>query len=173
MSVKDTKGVTVVELLVVLLIVGILASILGLTWNSFVARQEVRATTDRVYWALQSGKTLAKANKVSTEVCFKKTSTETQYSAHKWEAALPCANAKWQKLSSISKAEIDIDNSTFLRRIDGDSTKWRSLFNWDGTTRGRLGRIVIKSRQTNSKGCVFVSTLLGAMRTAQDEDCNR
>ena len=43
-------------------------------------------------------------------------------------------------------------------------------FNYKGNTNGQLGRITLSLRSGGTaKRCVFVSTLLGGMRTAKDQ----
>ena len=68
---KSETGFTLVEVLVVVLIVGIIATIAGPSWLTFTNQRRVTAANDVVLRALQEAQSKAKKEKVSYSVSFK------------------------------------------------------------------------------------------------------
>jgi prepilin-type N-terminal cleavage/methylation domain-containing protein len=70
-SSKSEEGYTLIEMLVVIMIIAILATIIGPSWFTFMDQRRVNAAKDLVYSELQKAQSEAKAKKVSYSVSFR------------------------------------------------------------------------------------------------------
>jgi type II secretory pathway pseudopilin PulG len=68
---KGDEGYTIIELLIIVLILGIFASIAAPSWQAFINRQRVRTVNDRVLQSLRSAQSEAKRSKRDVTVTFK------------------------------------------------------------------------------------------------------
>jgi type II secretory pathway pseudopilin PulG len=67
---KNEAGYTIIELLIIVLILGIFASIAVSSWQAFITRQRVRTVNDRVLQTLRSAQSEAKRSKRDITVTF-------------------------------------------------------------------------------------------------------
>jgi type II secretory pathway pseudopilin PulG len=74
---KGDEGYTIIELLIIVLILGIFASIAAPSWLAFINRQRVRTVNDRVLQSLRSAQSEAKRSKRDVTVTFKYDSNAT------------------------------------------------------------------------------------------------
>lgn len=181
-SEKSHRGYTLVEILVIVVIVGILSAIAAPSWLAFLTRQRLNAAQAQALSAMREAQTSAKREKRVWEACFRQNETEKklEWSAHPVSASggVMCANARWQNLidsdgDMIAIATTGTARSTLFNR----NNIYRVQFGYKGTVNGQLGKIAfIPANQTNqnnaSKRCVVVSTLLGAIRTGGNNECN-
>lgn len=173
---SSQSGFTLLELLVVMVMVGILSALAGPSWSSFVNSQRLGTMQDEVLRALRKGQAEGRQKRRVWEVCFRDRQGVIEYSTHPFAGVTGCGNAKWQPLGAEldAKVMIDADNSTLFQRNEA----YRMQFQPTGWANGRLGRLTLQMRNPASaaggdRRCVFVSTLLGAMRVDRDKDCLR
>lgn len=169
-------GFTLLELLVVLGILGILAAIAAPTAIATLNNHRVNAAGDVARQALRQAQGRARQQRRQWEVCFRDQAGQVQYSIHPTHRQPHCRNATWQPLGGETalgrQVAIDPSATTFYRTANG----YRAQFQPDMDANGRLGRItwMVRDRPDASpRSCVFVSTLIGAMRMDADEDCLR
>ncbi len=74
-SAKQAAGFTLIELIVVALMIGVLATIAAPGWLAFTNRQRVNKVNDAVLSALQNAQTEAKRRKLSYSVSFRTNGT--------------------------------------------------------------------------------------------------
>jgi type II secretory pathway pseudopilin PulG len=72
---KNEAGFTIIELLIIVLILGIFASIAAPSWLAFINRQRARTVNDRVLQTLRSAQSEAKRSKRDITVTFDLTAT--------------------------------------------------------------------------------------------------
>jgi type II secretory pathway pseudopilin PulG len=181
-SEKSHQGYTFLECLTIIAIVGILSAIAAPTWLGFVTRLRLNAAQAQALSAMREAQTAAKREKRVWEACFRQNETEkkVEFSAHPVPAAGGgmCANARWQNLIESDGDGIAIaTNGTARSTLFNRNNIYRVQFGYKGRVNGQLGKITfIAANQTNqnraSKRCVVVSTLLGAIRTAGNNECN-
>lgn len=181
-SEKSHQGYTFVELLVIVVIVGILSAIAAPSWLAFLTRVRLNAAQAQTLSAMREAQAAAKREKRVWEACFWQNATEqkVQWSAHPVPASGGgiCANAQWQNLIESDADQIAIATSGIARStLFNRNNIYRVQFGHKGRVNGQLGKITfIAANQPNqnqgSKRCVVVSTLLGAIRTAGNNECN-
>jgi Tfp pilus assembly protein FimT len=181
-SEKSHQGYTFVEFVAIIVIIGILSAIAAPSWLGFLTAQRLNAAQAQALSIMREAQASAKREKRVWEACFRQNATEkkVQWSAHPVPASGGgmCANARWQNLIESDGDQIAIATSGTARStLFNRNNIYRIQFGYKGRVNGQLGKITfIAANQTNqnrgSKRCVVVSTLLGAIRTAGNNECN-
>ncbi len=157
---RDRRGFTLVEILVVILIAGVLAAIAAPGWFRFMADRRVNAGIDKVHLALREAQSQAVRTKRTWQASFREENGVVQWAVHPDEEE----PGPWNNLNS----QLQFGDRTTLRQAGGLR---RARFNHRGWVKGQLGRVTLEVEGSEAKRCVFVSTLLGALRRARGEDC--
>ncbi|HLP87545.1 MAG TPA: prepilin-type N-terminal cleavage/methylation domain-containing protein [Nostocaceae cyanobacterium] len=161
------SGFTVIESLVVIILIAVIVAIAFPSWLAFINQQRTRAAQNRALTMLRDAQVNAQREKVNWQVCFWDDGEQVLGSVHR------AGNGECQTTNAESIIEGDSKfvgmSSTFATDASG---KYRMQFKFDGSVNGIPRSITFTARNTNAaKRCVFVSTILGAMRTATDSDC--
>lgn len=163
-------GFTLVELLVIVVVIAILSAIATPSWQAFLKRYRLNASQAEALSIMRQAQHKAKSEKRVWEASFRKSDRYIQWSVH--PVSDTQTNYTWNYLLSEDADQIDIDTTkTTLRQSNGT---YNIQFQYKGRVNGQLGRITFMSPAANDKAprrCVFVSTLLGAMRTDSDKGC--
>lgn len=176
---KSDGGYTLLEVLIIAAIIGILSAIAAPSWLGFLTRLSLNAAQAEALTIMRDAQGKAKLQKRVWEACFWQNDSDrkVQWSVHPVSQSSGdiCTNARWQNLirSDADKIAIDI-NSSARATLFNRNNIYRVQFNHKGWVNGQLGKITFTTRnQTNNspRRCVVVSTLLGALRTAQDREC--
>lgn len=169
---SSIAGFTLLETLVVVLIVGILVGILIPTWQGLVDRSRLKTSINRIYWAIQDAKTNARRYKSTWQASFRESDGKVQWAVHH-KNTVP-NSSDWRSLEQnirIVDTSLHPDDPNYSTFYFRRSTKqYRVQFNYKGNTNGRMGRITLGSN-SEDKRCVIVSTLIGTIRTAKNDDC--
>lgn len=169
---QGVAGFTLVELLAALALLGVLTAIAAPSWVTFVQRARLEAVNDAAARSLRETQGRARQTHRDWEWCFRDRGGRLEYAAHAVGTA-NCATAQWRSLGEELefRVEIDPDHSTFFQQGEA----YRMRFRRDGATLGRLGRVTFRpiGGGLDLKSCVFVSTLLGAIRLDRDRRCLR
>ena len=161
-----TSGFTLLELLTVTTITGILMAIAAVGWIEFHKNHRLIIAQDQLYQALRQAQFEAKHQHLRWQASFQNVDGQGQWAIHSVNT-LPM-NATWTELPA--GVHFDPDETT-LRQDDGF---YEVQFSPRGHVNGQLGRITVRAgEQSRLRRCVFVSTLLGALRKARDNEVPR
>lgn len=188
-STKSNAGFTLIEVMVVILMIGILSAIVAPSWLGFVNRQRINTANEAVYQALQSARQEAIKQKISYSVSFKTENQIPQIAVHPanitataWQPLTENLNKPKQVVLGVNLSSENIAGTT----ITYAATTPKITFDFKGNlprtaNLGNKGLIVMVAVPNSSdptqpmagtKRCVIVKTLLGAMQTASEEQCN-
>lgn len=161
----NSYGFSQLELIVALSVMGILVSILTPSWLGLMTGQALNQAQDNVLQTMRVAQSQAQLNRTTWQASFRETPTGIQMAVHPANA-LPTA-ISWQTLSS--NVQIDTAMTTLLQ----SSGTYRIRFTPQGGVSGQMGRLTVRRGNRTLRRCVFSSSLLGAMRKANDRECNR
>lgn len=162
---SSSSGFTVLEVLIVVVIIGILSAIAGPSWLSFINNRRLNVAQDRVYLALRQAQSQAQKQKLTWQASFREQNDIVQWAVH--PASVNPANINWNSLDH----NIRLDKETTLQLLKSQGIR-QIQFDYRGSVRKPpLGRITLSSKYGGkTKRCVFVSTILGAMRRAKERE---
>ncbi len=173
LSRQADPGFTLLELLVVVLIVSILAAIGIPSWISLLNRTAVNNAQSEMFQAIRLAQTEATRKKATWGVTFQNDTDANGEQTIQWAIIHSEEDTEpaWQTIT-VKGVQIDPDNTTFKQ----ESGSWSIKFNERGEVEESSPPVKItlfQSNSVNDKRCVFVQTLLGAMRTKSNTDCEK
>jgi prepilin-type N-terminal cleavage/methylation domain-containing protein len=178
---NSTSGFTLLETIIVVSIIGILAAIAAPSWSNLVNRQRLNASHSQVYQVMQSAKSNAMRDKVTWQASFRENVINGK-PVVQWAVHIPDAKASnkipnnvvWNNLNpniQVYKDKNDkgVCETTFNKTTSSCPTgPWRVQFNYISNT-SQLGQITLTIKNnTKIKRCVYVSTLIGTLRTGKE-----
>ena len=170
-------------MLIVIVLVGILSAIALPSWLSFVNTRRLNTAQDQVYRAMRQAQSQASKEKLTWQVSFREENNIVQWTVHQAKAGefIPDSVTTNDKLWNNLDSNIRIDSETTLRK-QTVSGAWRVIFNHQGcpvynvgdecinTSLQALGQITLYiPNNGKTKRCLYISTILGAMRTGKDQ----
>ena len=160
-TLSSNLGFTLLENMTILLIIGILGGIAAPSWLSFLNNMRLNNAQNQVYQAIRQAQNQAKKEKTTWQVSFRTENDILQWAVHPEE--ISPYNASWNSFD----ASVRLDSETTLRQ----SNNIRKIqFDSLGSVKTLpLGRITLSNQSGGkAKRCVFVSTILGTLRTAKE-----
>lgn len=156
-------GITLTEVLVVILIAGILATIAAPGWLGFQANNALSVAQDEVFQSIRQAQVQAVNTQQSWQARFRETEQQLEWSV----GASASGAANWQPMQA--KVRIAPNETTLKHNADG---AYFVEFNYKGNVTPPFGRISLASRRGgDQRRCIFVSTLLGVLRKASGAAC--
>lgn len=179
---RNVRGFTLIEVLIVMATIGIIAAISAPSWLGFASNQRLNAVQSRAYNVMRLAQSNAKRSKIAWQATFRN-STVSQYAVHQapmgttdrayWD------NLPWQNFDEGVRIVDDTEPQprTTLTKLSAipEPDVYRVQFTAQGIPNGigELGRITFTARVGDRKKCVIISTLLGALRQAENSGCNQ
>jgi type II secretory pathway pseudopilin PulG len=156
-----SSGFTFLEMLIIVGLISILGAIAIPTWLAFIDNQRLNTAQNITYLAIRQAQSQAKKEKLTIQISFREYNAIAQWAIH--EARVSPAQAQWHNFDQ----DIILDPETTLHYANGVR---HIQFDFLGAVRQPpLGRVTLSTRYGgHRKRCVFVSTILGALRTAKE-----
>ena len=161
------SGFTILETLVAMMIIGLLMTLFIGSWLSWLNIWNLSAAQDESQQIIRTAQVSAKQSHQNWQASFRNDQNQVQWATH---PVLPSSTALatalvWNPIHS--PVQIDPAETTLYHSSDGI---YRVQFNHNGHVNGRLGRLTFKGLLPHpARRCVFVSTLIGALRKAKDQ----
>jgi prepilin-type N-terminal cleavage/methylation domain-containing protein len=163
LSNSSMAGFTLLEVLTVIFIIALLAAIGIPSWLNWLNTIRLNSSQNQIYSALREAQNKATQQKRTYQVSFREVNDQAQWAVH--PSSVPPTDQDWKNFTPL--VTIKTSNTTLYQY--STTGVWRMQFNDKGHSNGRLGRVTVGIRNSNStkQRCVFVSTLLGAMRKTE------
>jgi len=161
-SQRSIFGFTLIEVLAVIFLVGTLSAIAVPSWLAFLETCRLNIAQNDVYRALRTAQSKAMHEKLTWQASFREVEAGVQWAVH--PATVVPDRASWNNLDPL----IRLDTETTLEYVNNVR---QIQFNYQGNVRKPpLGNITLSSKHgSKTKRCVYVSTILGGMRTARQQ----
>lgn len=161
-NIRFVDGFTLPEFLVSGLLIGVVATLALPNWLTFVDTQRLNQAQSQVYNAIRQAQSQASKEKLTWQASFREHNGVVQWAVH--PATVSPTVANWNNLDS----RVRLDAETTLLESNGVS---RVRFGYQGDLAQRPCSITLSSKSRSIvKRCVYVSTILGAMRTAKERN---
>lgn len=155
----SSSGFSLPEMLIVILLIGILATLGIPNWLAFVETQRLKTAQNEIHLAMHQARSQASKEKLTWQASFREQNGIIQWAVH--PSTVNPSAANWNNLD----ANVRLDSETTLQLSNGIR---KVQFDYRGNSQN-LGRITLSSRSGGKvKRCVFISTILGTMRTAKE-----
>lgn len=173
LSRQPVAGFTLLEVLTTVLLIGILSAIAIPSFTGLINRQRLNNAQEQVFIVMRNAQARAKQERTTWTACFRDDGTRILSSISRLpETAWTCASAtNWQPLLGEDSKQIAI-NVANTSIAANPATYYPVQFKYDGSiTQRRRITLNIRNETNGLKRCVFISTLLGALRTDRDAQC--
>lgn len=187
---NSSSGFTLIEILVVVVALGIIATLALTSWQAFIETRKLNDAQEKVYWAMRQAQSQATKEKITSQVTLREYDGLVQWAVHPADPDQFIADniinnhQLWNNLHpnvQIFQEENERGKKETTFSKNSSQQVWRVLFNYQGcpvyniddectkTSLRTLGQLTFYSQKVNKvKRCVYVSTILGAIRTGKE-----
>jgi len=170
-SKKNDAGYTLIELLIIVLILGIFASIAAPSWLGFINRQRVRTVNDRVFQSLRLAQSEAKRTKSEVKITFNSIdSNNVKVPTVTFVPPLPTGGSE-QTLNVGGEVKPGTIQLTF-NKPDPTPSQSSLTFDYQGRPDKTSFIVAVAAVNGGGKQCAIVETLIGGMRTGEGSQCD-
>lgn len=177
----SSQGFTLIEVLVITIILGVLAAAAAPIMSGFRERQQLNTAQGELYRGIQQAQKKARQQKTSWQVSFREEvingervvqwRSENEIDADP-DPFLNNVTGGWNNLDPV--IALDTANTT-IEDNNSIPKAWRIQFDYEGRAMGDNGiyngKVTLSGENIDDKRCVIVSTILGTIRQAKDDDC--
>lgn len=178
-SLKADGGFTFIELLVVIIMIGIISAIAAPGWLGYLERRRLSTAQDEIYQALKQTQLTAERTARDWRFAIRQEADkDPEWTVYpNQDGALvpvdidptnPASDLIWNELSST--VELDTTATTNVETGAGGDY-YRGMYDFQGNATDQLTVVLNSKNSSQLKRCVIMSTLLGAVRKASDNDC--
>lgn len=180
MKKQQEAGFTLMEMIVVVILVAILAAIAAPSFITMLNRQRLGDAQAEAMSAIREAQAKARQQKRNWQACFQDDGTQVRWFVSPGSANTCAINpGSWNSLIGTDSKIIQIDSA--YSNINGGFYSVAFLPNgWvdlttppDDSTDVNKITFKLRNQDGGSKRCVYVATLLGAVRTASNDDCKK
>lgn len=168
---KNVGGFSLIELMIVVLIIGIFSAVAVPSWNAFISRQRTRTVNGFVLQALKTAQAEAKRYKADYVLEFDTAADPPEYSIYQdQEGGVADEDKLWEILDPNPGKKPEQKQGIIVLETSNppDNT---ITFDSLGATEQTGFQVTVSLPNGNMERCVIVETTLGAMRTAEGDDC--
>jgi prepilin-type N-terminal cleavage/methylation domain-containing protein len=174
---KGDGGFTLLEVLIIVLIVGIFASIAAPSWLAFINRQRTRTVNDRVFQSLRLAQSEAKRTKREITVTFNYDPNATPVVDPPTVTFTPPLATGGSTQTLNGGGEIKPGTIALIFNTPNSTNPQTSslVFDYQGnpsTTPFVVTVAPANAPNSSARQCARVETLIGGMRTAEGTECN-
>lgn len=156
-------GFTLLESLIVIMVLGILATISAQGWTAWWQVRQLTVSQQEIYQALRQTQNNALQERLEWQFSLRQQANHIEWAAHP-QPVDPAQTSVWKPLEQ--SVAFDLSNTTLPQK----NGVYYVQFDDRGKVDSQLGRVTLTSAAGGTaKRCVIVSTLIGALRQGRQQ----
>ena len=152
---KRSAGFTLLELLITIAIVGVIGSILAVSWKSFSDRQRIRQAVDRLSWAIRGVQSQAIQQRRTRTIVIREAGDAIEFGI----------DGVFETVPYFEGSILPSSTTEFIFGFKGYAEP--EVFNNSSLAFPSL----VLTDTHDRKMCVRLKTVLGAIDIAEDDEC--
>ncbi len=172
-SFRNNRGISLIETVVIVVIIGLIASIAVPSWIGLVNNQRIRAASTNALSALRLAQAGARRENLPWTIRFRTNNGRVQWTAYR--STDPSTSWAWTDLTDDADL---IEINTANTNLSADNGEYLISFAFNGQVFGtttlpqRITFRPVNNTSSNAQRCLRVETLLGATSLNSGDACN-